>query len=140
LECRNSFQSFSDLFYTAECDLQLFNFAIQKNDFEQAYFYCEENLALRKEIGDVDGEGSALFTLAMTEFYQGNLPRAIDLAEKSLACFEIMGNSEASAFSLVTLCLISFGPEITSDQIASFSILELRDYVQNEIAKLIERP
>ena len=43
----------------------------------------------------------------MTEFYQGKLPQAIDLAEKSLACFETMGNSEASAFSLVTLCLIS---------------------------------
>jgi 1-acyl-sn-glycerol-3-phosphate acyltransferase len=35
---------------------------------------------------------------------------------------------------------ISFGPEITRDQIASFSILELRDHVQKEIAKLIERP
>jgi len=35
---------------------------------------------------------------------------------------------------------ISFGPEITRDQIAGFSILELRDYVQNEIIKLVERP
>jgi len=35
---------------------------------------------------------------------------------------------------------ISFGPEITRDQIASFSIPELRDHVQNEIAKLVERP
>lgn len=35
---------------------------------------------------------------------------------------------------------ISFGPEITREQIASFTILELRDHVQNEIAKLVERP
>jgi 1-acyl-sn-glycerol-3-phosphate acyltransferase len=35
---------------------------------------------------------------------------------------------------------ISFGPEITNNQIASLSIVELRDHVQNEIAKLIERP
>jgi 1-acyl-sn-glycerol-3-phosphate acyltransferase len=35
---------------------------------------------------------------------------------------------------------ISFGPEITNEQIASLSIPELRDYVQNEVAKLIERP
>jgi 1-acyl-sn-glycerol-3-phosphate acyltransferase len=35
---------------------------------------------------------------------------------------------------------ISFGPEITSDKIASFSIEELRDHVQNEIARLRERP
>jgi 1-acyl-sn-glycerol-3-phosphate acyltransferase len=35
---------------------------------------------------------------------------------------------------------ISFGPEITRDQIASFSIPELRDHVQKEIAKLVERP
>jgi 1-acyl-sn-glycerol-3-phosphate acyltransferase len=35
---------------------------------------------------------------------------------------------------------ISFGPEITNDQIASLSIPELRDHVQNEIARLVERP
>lgn len=35
---------------------------------------------------------------------------------------------------------ISFGPEITRDKIASLSIIELRDHVQNEIARLIERP
>jgi predicted ATPase/DNA-binding CsgD family transcriptional regulator len=108
LECRNLFLALSDPFYTAECDLQLFNFSLLKNDFEKANFYIEENLALRKEIGDLDGEGSALFTLAMMEFYQGKLPRAIELAKKSLACFETVGNSVAAAdFSLVTLCLIA---------------------------------
>ena len=35
---------------------------------------------------------------------------------------------------------ISFGPEITKEQIDAFSITELRDYVQNEVIKLIERP
>jgi 1-acyl-sn-glycerol-3-phosphate acyltransferase len=35
---------------------------------------------------------------------------------------------------------ISLGPEITKDQIAGFSAPELRDYVQNEIARLIEKP
>jgi 1-acyl-sn-glycerol-3-phosphate acyltransferase len=35
---------------------------------------------------------------------------------------------------------ISFGPEITMDLIAGFSIPELRDYVQNEITKLVEKP
>jgi len=35
---------------------------------------------------------------------------------------------------------ISYGPEITSEQVAGFSILELRDYVQNEISKLVEKP
>jgi len=35
---------------------------------------------------------------------------------------------------------ISFGPEITKDQIASLSVLELRDYVQKEIVKLVENP
>ena len=107
LECRNLFRSLSDSFYNAECDLQLFNFSMMKSDFEQAYFYIEENLALRKEMGDLDGEGSALFTLAMTETYQGKLTRAIEHAKNSLACFETIGNSEASAFSLVTLCLIA---------------------------------
>ncbi len=107
LECRNLFLSLSDPFYTAECDLKLFHFSILKNDFDKANYYIEENLSLRKEIGDVDGEGSALFTLAISEFYQGKLSRAIDLAKKSLACFETVGNSEAGAYSLVTLCRIS---------------------------------
>jgi 1-acyl-sn-glycerol-3-phosphate acyltransferase len=35
---------------------------------------------------------------------------------------------------------ISFGPEITTDQIASLSVSDLRDHVQNEIAKLVVRP
>jgi len=35
---------------------------------------------------------------------------------------------------------ISFGPEITRDQVAGLSITELRDFVKNEIGKLIERP
>ncbi len=35
---------------------------------------------------------------------------------------------------------IRFGKEITKDQIDAFSILELRDYVQTEIIKLIEKP
>ena len=35
---------------------------------------------------------------------------------------------------------ISFGPEITREQIADLSILELRNYVQNEVAKLVEKP
>jgi 1-acyl-sn-glycerol-3-phosphate acyltransferase len=35
---------------------------------------------------------------------------------------------------------ISFGQEVTPEQISSLSIGELRDYVQTEIGKLIERP
>jgi len=34
---------------------------------------------------------------------------------------------------------ISFGPEITKDQIESLSVLQLRDYVQNEIVKLVDK-
>jgi len=36
--------------------------------------------------------------------------------------------------------LINHGPEITKDQMADFSILELHNYVQNEIVKLVEKP
>jgi len=35
---------------------------------------------------------------------------------------------------------ISFGPEITREMISDLSITGLRDHVQNEIARLIERP
>lgn len=107
LECRNLFQRLADSFYTAECDLRLFHTSILKNDLERAYFYAEDNLSIRKEIGDLDGEGSAWFTLATTEFYQGRLPQAVELAKESLACFKTVGNSEAAAYSLVSLCLIT---------------------------------
>jgi len=35
---------------------------------------------------------------------------------------------------------ISFGPEITSEQVNGLSVIELRDHVQSEISKLVERP
>ena len=35
---------------------------------------------------------------------------------------------------------ISFGPEITSEQVHGMSVEELRDHVQDEISKLVERP
>jgi 1-acyl-sn-glycerol-3-phosphate acyltransferase len=35
---------------------------------------------------------------------------------------------------------ISFGQEITKEEIEAFSILELREYVHNEISRLIEKP
>jgi 1-acyl-sn-glycerol-3-phosphate acyltransferase len=39
-----------------------------------------------------------------------------------------------------TTIKISFGPEITREQIGDLSVTELRDYVHAEISKLIERP
>jgi len=39
-----------------------------------------------------------------------------------------------------TTIKISFGPEVTPEQISSLSPGELRDFVQVEIGKLIERP
>jgi hypothetical protein len=35
---------------------------------------------------------------------------------------------------------ISFGREITKEQIRDLSITELREYVYSEVSKLIERP
>ena len=90
LECRERFQAVHDLLWVAECDLNLLQ--MHWRDPQKAYFYAEENLALRKEIGDRDGEGSALYWLGVLSCRWGSLDRSIELTKEAIACLETVGD------------------------------------------------
>ncbi|HMN62531.1 MAG TPA: AAA family ATPase, partial [Anaerolinea sp.] len=107
LACRQLFQEVGDLFYAAECTLELSSHALEINDLDQMAEYGREDLALRETLGDVDGEGFALFILAMWEAYCGDPNKAIEYSRKSMACFETVGNREMLSFPLSILSLVA---------------------------------
>jgi len=107
LACRQLFQEVGDLFYAAECTLELSSHALEINDLDQMVQFCREDLAMRETLGDVDGEGFALFVLAMWEAYCGDPIQAIQYSRKSMACFESVGNREMLSFPLSILSLVA---------------------------------
>ncbi len=105
IECRQIFQSLHDTFYVAECDLYLVAMFMEENDLDKAEFFNEEQLTLRKELGDQDGEGFALYLSATIAAFRGEHEKAIDFAKQSLDCFETVGNREMLDTSRSTLLL-----------------------------------
>jgi tetratricopeptide (TPR) repeat protein len=101
LECRRLFQSLYDLFWISECDQVLIRY--YSPDDEQNLFYIEEYLALKKEIGDLDGEGWAYLVRGELELCWGNTNRAIELVKQGLDCFERIGNRSYEAITRNTL-------------------------------------
>ena len=95
LACRKLFQAINDPFWTAECDLKLATLFLP--DDARAVFYGEENLALRKEIGDLEGEAEGLFRLGYIEVCRNNIVRSVELTRQSQICYEEIGNQYMAA-------------------------------------------
>jgi predicted ATPase/DNA-binding SARP family transcriptional activator len=90
LECRCLFQTVNDRFWISECD-QFLSGKYPPKD-ERSFFYAQECLALRQEIGDLDGEGIALFLLGGLEEASGNIDRAGQLLRQALISLETVKN------------------------------------------------
>ena len=103
LACRQVFQTLGERFLLAECDLDLTEIAGEQGDFDQEYRFAQESLALREELGDLDGMGYLLFRLSTFELMRGKPTIAMELANKSLDCFEAAGNLEVTIVSLIAL-------------------------------------
>ena len=110
-DLRRAFQELHDPFDTAECNQKIAVWFFYQSDFDQAAVYNEENLALRKEIGDIDGEGFGVFLSAILAGSRGNHALAIELAYQSLGFMERVGNRIAREFpsSILRLFLMAQG-------------------------------
>ncbi|HEX6270837.1 MAG TPA: tetratricopeptide repeat protein [Anaerolineales bacterium] len=102
------FRELRDKFGIAECLMllagQVASLAEKDDDYSQAILFTEEQLALRKEIGDQDGAAVALSILGDLVLSQGDYQKATMLYEEALAGFRAVRNSGA-----VSLSLIGFG-------------------------------
>ncbi len=90
LACRERFLAVHDPFWTAECANALSE--CFKPEEVEAVSYTEENLALRKQIGDLEGQGEALFELGFLALSRGNEKQSIYITLEALDCFEKAGN------------------------------------------------
>jgi tetratricopeptide (TPR) repeat protein len=97
LACRDLFRGLQDPFWAAECDEKLL--LLYWPEGEKVSFYGEEDLALRKESGDVNGEGIALRYLGQLETLRGNLDGAFQRLFDALACFDTVGNRTLAALT-----------------------------------------
>ena len=89
-KCRERFLALRAPFWVAECDLILTQMIPVDDD--QVWFYANEHLTIREEIGDPDGEASARMMLAIINFILGNLDRAEQAITEAIACAEKSGN------------------------------------------------
>jgi hypothetical protein len=107
LECRELFQTLKEPFWIAECDKELV-FPV-KHDHELTNFYLNENLTLRKELGDLEGLAWALKVAAVLQY--GNHEQYCDLMQRCLDCYEKLGNRWMAARnrSLLVRYLIDLG-------------------------------
>jgi tetratricopeptide (TPR) repeat protein len=104
--CRQLFQIVQDPLFLAECDQDLTVLCMQKSNLYVADVYNEENLELRKKVGDLDGKAYALYLAALIALCRGEHSMAIELAEKSLNTFEAVGNRAIIGFPLAILRIV----------------------------------
>jgi len=90
LDARDLLIQLNDRFLLAECD-QVLSIVFTEWD-ERSLFYSEENLALRQEIGDLDGEATAALFLGNLVLCRGDVDRFLNLLQRALACYEAVGN------------------------------------------------
>ena len=71
-----------------------------QGDFQQARTLWEEDLALRKELGDRDGIGWTLTCLAELAVWEGDLEQAMSLYIESRDAFRKVGNQWAVSMAI----------------------------------------
>ncbi|MFN8472678.1 MAG: tetratricopeptide repeat protein [Anaerolineae bacterium] len=81
------------------------NLAFAQGDHPTMARYLEESLSLRREVGDVEGQGASLHALANLALVQGDYLKARDLAEEGLAIDRRLDNRSGMTLKLNTLGL-----------------------------------
>jgi predicted ATPase/class 3 adenylate cyclase len=80
------------LFAASEILMNLFYIAFMRRDFEGMKALVEKNLALKKEIGDLDGYAAALNIAGILATIQGKLEQARSLFKESLGIFSAINS------------------------------------------------
>ena len=88
------FREEGDKFYTAECLTYLGVWAEMVKDFDQARAFYQQQLTLRKEIGDLEGLGWAHLQLGKLEFSINRFRIAKTHLEEALAYLSGIGISK----------------------------------------------
>ena len=91
-------RKFGDEFHTAELLWVNRSSLMNSGDTVLAAAYAQENLAIRKKIGDMDGEAHALNILGEHEFMHGDPKRAVELWEASAKLYLEIENVEFGLF------------------------------------------
>ncbi|MBN1372429.1 MAG: hypothetical protein JW987_10875 [Anaerolineaceae bacterium] len=89
------------LFYAGEYLKDFMREHMFKGELDQAQSFGEKNLSIRRQIGDVDGEGWALHNLSELAVRRGNYPDFVNYAHAAQACFELVGNRGQALFAAI---------------------------------------
>ncbi len=79
--------------------------AVWQGDWLQADIWCEEGLAIAREIGDTFGAGNALLILGHAALPAGDYERANRMHEAALAVMRQLGETVANAFTTASSLL-----------------------------------
>jgi predicted ATPase/class 3 adenylate cyclase len=79
----------------------------RQGDYERATAFCQESLALARDLGDKDHIAILLNVLGLIAHHQGDDARAIHLLEESLALSRELDNGRHIAYALNVLGLIA---------------------------------
>ena len=88
------FKEDEDQFYMSECLLWLGDIALDAQDYDQARVLTEQHLALRLEIGDLDGLGFAHYELGKIEFLISHFENAKKHLYEALRIYQMIGYSK----------------------------------------------
>ena len=77
--------------------------ALCQGDLPAAWNWCEESLALYREVGDTQGIGKALHGLGNVAFYQAHYAVAREKYEESLKLSRLAGDNKGAAHALNNL-------------------------------------
>jgi tetratricopeptide (TPR) repeat protein len=102
-ECQVIFQEADDRQGLGECIVLRGHNAQNYKDYDKAKTYYEENLALREEIGDLDGVAGSFWFLSSVAFHQGMIDHGRALAEQSLELFSKIHNDSYQAYVYIQL-------------------------------------
>ena len=80
----------------------------EQGEYERAIALCEECLALTRELGDAEGKGQALLSLADIARDQGDTARVRVYGEESLTLFRDLGHPYAIGFALNNLAQAAY--------------------------------
>lgn len=61
-------------------------------DLEKALSACARGLAIKKEIGDLDGQGNIYYMMSYEEYYRGDEKRSVELRNVSIQTMDQAGN------------------------------------------------
>jgi tetratricopeptide (TPR) repeat protein len=101
------FRQENDRSYINEYIFYLSQWALDRGNLAEATSYCEESLAMCREVEDIDGIGGRTGMLSFISLIGGNYTKAEALAQESLGIFREMRNWRAIIITLTHLSAIA---------------------------------